>query len=478
MAATRKRLEEVSVQALDPARLEPLIGEERMQRFEEAAERTRGLMGGRSVLNVNSTATGGGVAEMLQTLLSYARGAGVDARWLVIEGDPEFFAITKRIHNGFYGSPGDGGPLGDEQRQHYERTLRRNADEMLALVRSGDVVLVHDPQPAGLLPSLRRAGAIVVWRCHVGRDTPNEWTERSWRFLRPYIEDADALVFSRRAFAPGWAEPTKTHVVPPSIEPFSAKNEPMSPRNVRLMLAYAGLIEGDGSPPIVPFMRRDGSPGRINRHADVIHSGPPPAPDAPIVLQASRWDSMKDMPGVMRGFAEHVDPACGAHLILAGPAVSGVADDPEAAQVFGDCVSRWHQLPHAIRGRVHLACVPMTDADEAAAIVNALQRHATVVCQKSLAEGFGLTVAEAMWKTKPIVASAVGGITDQIATGEHGLLINDPYDLAAFGEAVEHLLREPTEARRLAHNARQRAAAEFLGDRHLEQWYEILQSLR
>lgn len=121
---------------------------------------------------------------------------------------------------------------------------------------------------------------------------------------------------------------------------------------------------------------------------------------------------------------------------------------------------------------------PRDSADEAAAIVNALQRHATVVCQKSLAEGFGLTVAEATWKTKPIVASAVGGITDQITTGENGLLIDDPHDLTAFGEAVEHLLREPTDAQRLAHNARQRAAAEFLGDRHLEQWYEIFQGLR
>jgi trehalose synthase len=187
---------------------------------------------------------------------------------------------------------------------------------------------------------------------------------------------------------------------------------------------------------------------------------------------------MKDMPGVMQGFAEHVDPSLGAHLILAGPAVTGVADDPEAAHVFDECVSQWHQLPHAIRGRVHLACVPMTDADEAAAIVNALQRHATVVCQKSLAEGFGLTVAEAMWKTKPIVASAVGGITDQITSGEHGVLIDDPRDLAAFGTAIEHLLRDRDYAARLAHNARKRAATEFLGDRHLEQWHTILQSLR
>ena len=148
-------------------------------------------------------------------------------------------------------------------------------------------------------------------------------------------------------------------------------------------------------------MRRDGSPGRINRHVDVIHSGPPPAPDAPIILQASRWDGMKDMPGVMQGFAEHVDPSLGAHLILAGPAVTGVADDPEAAHGLRRVRLTLARSSRTIRGRVHLACVPMADADEAAAIVNALQRHATVVCQKSLAEGFGLTVAEAMWKTPP-----------------------------------------------------------------------------
>ena len=244
------------------------------------------------------------------------------------------------------------------------------------------------------------------------------------------------------------------------------------------MLAYVGLIEGDGSPPIVPFMRRDGSPGRINRHVDVIHSGPPPAPDAPIVLQASRWDGMKDMPGVMQGFAEHVDPSLGAHLILAGPAVSGVADDPEAAQTFDDCVSRWHQLP----ARHPRPRAPRMRPDDRRRRGRRDRQRPPAPrngrLQKSLAEGFGLTVTEAMWKTTPVVASAVGGIVDQIVDGEHGLLIDDPHDLTAFGEAVEHLLREPTDAQRLAHNARQRAAAEFLGDRHLEQWYEIFQGLR
>ena len=472
------RLREVDVQAFDAARLEPLIGPARVNAFEEAAESVQSALAGRAVWNVNSTAVGGGVAEMLQTLLAYVRGAGVDARWLVIEGDAEFFAITKRIHNGLYGSPGDGGPLGADEHRHYEAVLRRNAEELLALVRPGDLVVVHDPQPAGLAEAVMHAGATVIWRSHVGRDAPNEWTERAWEFLRPYLDEIGAYVVSRSAFAPPWAEAGRTHVIPPSIDPFSAKNEPMSRRNVRMALAYVGVLDGDGRPPVVPFTRRDGSPGRINRHVDVVRSGPAVRWDAPFVLQASRWDWMKDMAGVMEGFAEHVDPSLGAHLVLAGPAVTGVADDPEAAEVFDDCLTRWRALPHAARGRIHLVCTPMADPDEAAAIVNALQRHAAVVVQKSIAEGFGLTVAEAMWKARPVVGSAVGGIVDQITDGEHGLLVDDPSDLAAFGCAVESLLRDPALANLLGRQARMRTAEEFLGDRHLVQYAQLFDAVR
>ena len=468
------RIQEVEVQALDAARLEPLIGSDRTARYEAIAEATESLLGDRAVLNVNSTATGGGVAEMLQTLLAYGRGAGLDVRWLVIQGDSAFFEITKRIHNGLYGSAGDSGTLGDAERRHYEQTLRENADELLALVRPNDVVLIHDPQPAGLAGAMRSAGAKVIWRCHVGVDEPNEWTERSWSFLRPYLEDVDAFVFSRRAYAPSWADELRVHVIPPSIDPFSAKNEPISQRNVRRILGYTGLIAGDGELPEIPFTRRDGSPGRFSRRVDVLQTGPPPPVDVPVVVQVSRWDRMKDMPGVMSGFAEHVDPSLGAHLLLAGPAVSGVADDPEASEVLEECMDLWRALPHAARSRVHLACTPMVDPDEAAAIVNALQRHAAVVVQKSIAEGFGLTVAEAMWKSRPIVASAVGGIVDQIVSGAHGLLVADPADLASFGTAVETLLSDRTEADRLSANAKARAGAEFLGDRHLEQYGQLL----
>jgi trehalose synthase len=472
------RLQEIEVQAIDAARLEPLIGTERMARFEHVAEAARESLAGSSVLNVNSTGAGGGVAEMLQTLLSYARGAGIDARWLVIEGDPAFFAITKRVHNGLYGSPGDGGDLGSEEHRHYEHVLRDNARELRALFRPGDVVVIHDPQPAGLAAAAKSAGAHVVWRCHVGLDRANEWSERAWEFLRPYLTDTDAIVVSRAAFAPPWADPGQVHVIQPSIDPFSAKNEPVSGRNVRLTLSYVGLLDGAiETAPAVPFTRRDGSQGRINRRVDVVQTGPPTPSDVPLVVQISRWDRMKDMAGVMNGFVQHVDPSLDAHLLLCGPVVTGVADDPEGAEVLNECMALWRELPHAARSRVHLACIPMADPDENAAIVNAIQRHASVVVQKSLAEGFGLTVAEAMWKRQPVVASAVGGIVDQIEDGTHGLLVDDPADLPAFGRAVELLIRDRDEARRLAENGRQRVASEFLGDRHLEQYGRLFEQL-
>jgi trehalose synthase len=471
------KLEDVHVQACTPQRLAPLIGPERAKRFEATAEAAREMLAGRRVLNVNSTASGGGVAEMLRTLLAYARGAGIDTQWVVIKGDPHFFTITKRIHNNLHGAPGDAGPLGDDERRHYEEILRANADELLALLRPRDIVLLHDPQTAGLAHALARAGVIVVWRCHVGADTTNEHVERAWAFLRPYLDDVDAYVFTRAIYTPGWADPRRVFVIPPSIDPFSAKNQPMTAENVDAILHYVGLLEGDGPTPVSAYTLEDGSPGRIDRHVDVLQTGPPPPADAPLVVQVSRWDPLKDMAGVMTAFAEQVAGASSAHLLLAGPVVTGVADDPEGAATFEHSIEVWRRLPHAERSRIHLACLPMHDPDENAAIVNAIQRHATVVTQKSLAEGFGLTVAEAMWKAKPIVASALGGIVEQIVSGEHGLLIDDPRDPVELGHAVRRLLDDPPYAEQLGANARRRAIAEFLGDRHLAQYARLFTEL-
>jgi trehalose synthase len=182
---------------------------------------------------------------------------------------------------------------------------------------------------------------------------------------------------------------------------------------------------------------------------------------------------LKDMSGVLAGFAEHVVDRTDAHLVLAGPQAVGVADDPEANQVLHECLALWKTLPEQSRRRAHLVCIPMDDADEHAVIVNALQRHAAVVVQKSLAEGFGLTVAEAMWKSRPVVGSAVGGIVDQIVSGETGVLLDDPRDLETFGRTVAALLEDDPERDRMGSNGHLRALEEFLGDRHLERWAQL-----
>jgi trehalose synthase len=466
-------LREVEVSAVALDRLGALIGAERAKRFESAAASARAALAGRSVFNVNSTATGGGVAELLQTLLAYARGAGVDARWVVIQGDAPFFEITKRIHNHLYGMAGDGGPLGPAERRVYEATLERNRTGVIRLVSKGDIVVLHDPQTAGLAAGVRRAGAHVVWRCHVGIDAPNEHSEYAWEFLRPYIEDLDGYVFSREAFAPAWIPRERLTVIAPSIDPFSAKNELINGGEVLPLLQYIGMVAGNRSDPVGTFSRRDGSRGEIVRRVDLLGTGPPPPADVPLILQASRWDMLKDMQGVLIGFAEHVVDKSDAHLVLAGPQTSGVADDPEADQVLRACVEIWNDLPEAVRRRTHLACVPMEDPDEAAAMVNALQRHAAVVVQKSLAEGFGLTVAEAMWKARPVLGSAVGGIVDQIVDGETGVLLSDPLDLESYADALCRLLDSPSDRDHMGANGQRRASERFLGDRHLEQWVQL-----
>ena len=470
-------LQEVRVAAVTPERLAPLIGDERALQLNEVGDATRDALAGRAILNVNSTGAGGGVAEMLRTLLAYARGIGVDTRWFVIRGTPDFFAITKRIHNLLYGAPGDGQPLGAEEHVRYQEVLRPNTVELLSTVRPGDIVLLHDPQVAGMASELADAGATVVWRCHIGRDTSNAHVEKAWAFLRPYLERVDAYVFSRRAFAPPWVPSDRVFCIAPSLDPFAPKNQGLEPIEVESVLRYVGLLGGKGPSAGIAFLHADGSPGRVDRLVDVLQTGPPPPSDVPLTVQISRWDPMKDMSGVMTAFAHHVATHSAAHLLLAGPVITGVADDPEGAGVLDDCIKVWRELPHAIRTRVHLACLPMRNPDENAIIVNAIQRHAAVITQKSIAEGFGLTVAEAMWKSKPVVASSVGGIVDQIVDGKSGVLIDDPHDLASFGAAVRDLLNDPARSRELGSNAHRRAQTDFLADRHLKQYAQVIAGL-
>ncbi|MDJ0787633.1 MAG: glycosyltransferase [Myxococcota bacterium] len=473
-------LHEVRVGVRPLEQFSPVVPKRHMREALKTALRARNRLAKRVVWNVNSTAVGGGVAEMLPSLCAYARSIGIDTRWLVIEGNPEFFRVTKRIHHALHGSAGDGSPLDEGAREIYEATLRRNATELVEMVREGDVVLLHDPQTAGLSQPLLNAGAHVVWRCHVGIDEPNEEAQRGWEFLRPYLEPVPRFVFSRQAYVPTFCDHGKAVVIQPSIDVFSPKNQELPEKAIHTILVHTGLV--DGPPPDDAdhgFLRDDGSPGRVGRRAEVVRLGRPPAWETPLVVQISRWDPLKDMKGVMLGFAKLCESECPvrAELVLAGPNVKGVTDDPEGADVFEEVVATWRTLPDAIRGRIHLASLPTDDVQENAAIVNALQRHAAIVVQKSLREGFGLTVTEAMWKGRPVVASGIGGIQDQIEHGKSGLLLKDPHDLDAFEADLCELLCDAEKLERMGTAARKRAQENFLGLDHLLKYSALLKEI-
>jgi trehalose synthase len=467
--------------AVAPRALEPLLDlldpEDGDQLARDAAYARR-LLTGRVVWNINSTATGGGVAEMLPSLLAYASVAGIDTRWLVIEGDEDFFRVTKRLHNYLHGDPGDGEALDAADQAAYRATLARNADELAGIVRPGDVAILHDPQTAGLVAALKAAGALVIWRSHVGVESANRYVDRAWDFLSPLVAAADAYVFSRRDYVPPELAREHVEIIPPSIDPLSIKNQELAPDVVRAILARAGLAcGGRAAKASADFRRSDLTTGTVERCCDLRGTGPPPDFDTPLVAQISRWDRLKDPEGVLRGFAEHVLGDHAVHLMLAGPDIHSVADDPEGLEVLGEVENAWRALPASAQKRIHLACLPMTDIEENAIIVNALQRRATIVVQKSLQEGFGLTVTEPMWKARPVVASGVGGILDQIEDGQSGLLLPDASDLAEFGRLVRGLLSDKALAQRLGCQARLRVQRHFLVNRHLSQYLRLLERL-
>jgi trehalose synthase len=411
---------------------------------------------------------------MLQVLVGYGQDLDIPIAWLVITGDARFFEITKRLHNQIHGRL-SGAPLGAAEADHYAQMLAANAAELLACVQPGDVVLLHDPQAAGLAAALAHMGAQVVWRCHIGVDWQNDATRVGWEFLRPHLAPVEAYVFSRWEYVPSWIPARKVCIIPPSIDPFSPKNQQLDADIVGAILARLGVLDGAAPPVPARFTRRDGRMDIVTRPAAITGEGRP-GPGDPVLVQISRWDRLKDMAGVMRGFADHVVPAGDGYLMLVGPSVTDVSDDPEGAAVYGECLLQWHDLSPAARTRIMLVTLPLDDVDENATMVNALQRHATVIAQKSLAEGFGLTVAEGMWKGRPVVGSAVGGIIDQIAEGT-GCLLPDPTDLAAFGLAARLLLGDRAAATRMGTAAQARIQENFLSDVHLLRYAGLLGAL-
>jgi trehalose synthase len=452
--------------------LEGLARPAHLDRFRKASAAVAGRLEGHTLWHVNSTSEGGGVAELLHQLLGYVIECGIRCRWMVLEGDQDFFRVTKRLHNRLHGSLGDGGPLENEEREGYLRVIHRELTPLLDLARPGDVVVLHDPQAAGLAGPLVDAGMRVVWVCHVGVDAPTDIVRSAWDFLREEVEPAHAYVFSRRGYVWEGLARRKAKVIPPCIDPTSAKNVELGPSDIDAVLGTAGVLSTFEPKEAVGLTLPGLGAVRVRRRASAVEEAPAPV-DAPLVVQVSRWDRLKDHVGVLHGFARHVRRDLDAHLLLVGPATTSVADDPEGAEILAENVAAWSRLPPRQRASVHVLSLPVEDRLENAVVVNALQRQAEVVVQKSLAEGFGLTVAEAMWKRRPVVGSRVGGIQEQIVDGRSGLLVN-AVDQKAFGKAVSSLIRDVGFAQAIGHAARARVRGRYLPPHFLGAHLELV----
>jgi len=383
---------------------EPIVGRSCLEELRILAEE----LGGKIVQNINSTFVGGGVAEILEHMVPLLNQLGVDARWDVIQGSDEFFEVTKKFHNALHGKEEK---ISADDFALFAEVTQQNLEEARLY---GDILFVHDPQPVGLIARKKEMGRKWVWRCHIDVSNPDK---KVWRFLRGFVVDYDAAVFSAPAFAQQL--PIRQFLITPSIDPLSDKNKELDSGMIDATLTKYGLTS-----------------------------------DKPMIVQVSRFDRLKDPLGVIEAF-EMVKKSIDCQLVLAG----GTADDdPESEEVLADVRKRAEGNPD-----IHVLLVPTGSDLE----INALQRAATIIMQKSLKEGFGLTISEALWKAKPVVATAVGGIPLQIRNKFTGLLCHT-VEGAAY--ALRQLLNNSEYANRLGQNGKEHVRQNFLITSHLQNY--------
>ena len=457
----------------EPERLNAMIPSDELTReLGRASKRVAALLKGRAVWCVSATAFSGGIAELISSYAAYARGGGMDIRWEVLDADDDFFALARRLNDNLNGEL-DSGPYDDADHERYEAALEATGASLAARIAPGDMVILHGVHTAGLVEAAQDAGAVVVWRCHVGRDEPNELARRAWNFLTPYVKGADLFVFSRSDFVWDALDRDRALVVTPTLNPLSPKNQQLNPSVVAAVLEVTGIQANGRSSHDARFVRLDGTPYRVDHVAQTVQDEPIPR-EAKLIVQVSHWSRLKDPTGVITIFAEHVAAHTGAHLVIAGPPPEATIDEPNAPAVFAEACARRDALPDEIRRRVHLVCIPADDPEEAAAIVNALQRRAAVVLQKSRGEGFGMTVLEAMWKGVPVVCTRVGGLQEQVVDGVTGFLI-EPGDHPAGGAAILRLLNDLELQQRMGAAAHERVRVHFLLPLGALQWATVVE---
>jgi trehalose synthase len=384
----------------------PLIAEIR-----ELAEPLQGL----KVLHLSATAFGGGVAEILYTLIPLMNDVGIDAQWQVMLGREEFYNVTKRLHNALQGNPDS---LSDEEWEIFERFNKLNAAE---LTEGWDVIIVHDPQPLAIHDHVAGHGRMWVWRCHIDLSNPND---DAIEHIVPHVRSYDETVFHLEDYVPPGIDGKPVNICPPAIDPLSPKNMAFSPEDAAFVCEQFGL--------------------------DV---------DRPLMCQVSRFDPWKDPIGVIDAYRVVKQEMPEVQLALVG---SMATDDPEGWEFFNSTMAYADGDPD-----VHI----LNNLNQVGAIeVNAFQSQADVVIQKSTREGFGLTVSEALWKARPFIGGDVGGIPLQVTDGETGYLVSSPEECA---DRSMRILRDPDLGRRLGRGGKEHVRRNFLTPRLLRDWLRI-----
>jgi trehalose synthase len=374
---------------------------------------------GARVADVNATPYGGGVSELLRSSVPLLNDLGLIAHWHTISGDQHFFQVTKKIHNGLQGAPEN---LSEADREAYLETSRRNAE---LFDEDYDFVFLHDPQPAAILSMRGKRGARWIWRCHIDTSSPNPTV---LAFLREHMRDFDSAVFTMKEFVPPDFPVPRIDIIPPAIDPLSPKNMPLDDATARQVLQWIGM--------------------------DL---------DRPLITQVARFDPWKDPFGVIAVYAMLRQDIPGLQLAMVG---SMALDDPEGGEIYNKIAEESRNDPdiHLFTNLIGVGNVE----------VNAFQRLSQVIIQKSIREGFGLVVSEAMWKSTPVVAGRTGGIPLQMADGAGGILVDSPEECAS---AVRSLLRDRGLASDLARSGRERVRQEFLLPRLLLNELRLMNAL-
>ena len=389
-----------------------IVGNDVIDNLRQLAHSLQGV----KVVHVNSTRAGGGVAEILARLVPLKQELGIDASWEVIRGTEDFFTVTKHFHNGLQGNQV---AVPQKLLQEYERINRENAEELRDKLENADIVFIHDPQPAPLLQFTPGRKGKWIWRCHIDVSRPYR---PIWKYLSPFIERYDADIWSLAAFAKQMSHPQ--YLIPPSIDPLSEKNIELNEEEIGLVCRKYGIDRG-----------------------------------RPLALQVSRYDRFKDPVGVIRSYRLAKDYIPNLQLVLAG---GTAADDPEGEAVLKEVLAGAEGDKD-----LHVLSLPPDVHRE----INALQRAADVVFQKSLREGFGLTVTEALWKGKPVIGGETGGIRLQVINYQTGFLVSSPEGGAL---RLRYLLDNRERAREMGNRGRQLVLEHFLLTRHLREYLTLM----